>query len=61
MFLKFMKQVTDLRGDLSQINYDLDDLHRMVSGLVSIILLHIYHVLLKHFCLYDMLPCYALE
>ncbi|KAI5656341.1 hypothetical protein M9H77_25134 [Catharanthus roseus] len=26
-------EVTDLRGDLSQINYDLDDLHRMVSGL----------------------------
>ena len=29
-----MKQVTEARGDISQIGFDLDSLQRMVSGLV---------------------------
>lgn len=32
---ELVKQVNDVRGDLSQIGFDLDELHRMVSGLVS--------------------------
>lgn len=30
-------EVTDVRGDISQIGYDLDSLNRMVSGLVSLL------------------------
>lgn len=30
-----MKQVSDVRSDLSDMGYDLDTIHAMVSGLVS--------------------------
>lgn len=33
--LERVKQVTDVRGDLSHIGFDLDELQRMVSGLVG--------------------------
>lgn len=32
---EYVNQVNDVRGDISQIGFDLDELQRMVSGLVS--------------------------
>lgn len=34
----FVKQVTDICGDLSQTNYYLDELQRKISGFVSVTL-----------------------
>ena len=35
IYFELLKQVSDAQADLSQICFDLNDLHQIVSGLVS--------------------------